>query len=503
MSANQPSTVSSPHEGAASPDAVPGERRRLPTALLLGIIAVLGAVVIGVFQANHDPRITEPLEGFPEVTFGPDEAARPADAFSLFGTPIDFQVYYLAGRTLAEGGSVYGTWYPVTNWGEGFFLPFTYPPFAAWLASYYATMSLPGAIALWQLGSLLILAVVLAGIVFRNRSTGPTRVGLGGLLFLILLIAATFAYAPVRASFFWGQVNVLVMGLAAMDFLVGKRWPGIRANGWKDDYWWAGIGVGLSAALKVYPAFFGLLFLLQGRWRAAITSAVTFFATVGIGFAFVPESAEYWTHTLTDTNRFGGVVNITSQSIQVALLREFEVDSTALWLGIAVVVSVIAAIGARHALKSDRIAVAMSLIGLTSCVISPFAWHHYYLWAITLIIALVVIAVEFAADAVTGVFPIAPYAAAIHFLAGAFATALGVVALWPYVSIVFFFPFDVRNLSSADNPFLATSTVWWSVFLIALVAAGFAATHALAARTARRRSRRSPEAHTPPPTDDR
>lgn len=238
-------------------------KARPNNSIVGGILSVLAIVIYFVFRANTDPRITTPMPSYPEVTLGDVNAPRKADMFALFGPPMDFQVYYGAGKTLAEGGSVYDQCVMTSNWGQGWCLPFTYPPFAAWLASIYSKLSFEGAVFIWQTMSLLIFAVVLGAIIFERAS----RLSLGKIAFLIILLVATFAFSPVRSSFYWGQVNMLIVGLVAVDFLRAERWASVRENGWRDDRWYAGIGVGLAAAIKVYPAFFGLMFLLQKRWR--------------------------------------------------------------------------------------------------------------------------------------------------------------------------------------------------------------------------------------------
>ena len=403
------------------------------------------------------------MPSYPEVTLGDVNAPRKADMFALFGPPMDFQVYYGAGKTLAEGGSVYDQCVMTSNWGQGWCLPFTYPPFAAWLASLYSKLSFEGAVFIWQTMSLLIFAVVLGAIIFERAS----RLSLGKIAFLIILLVATFAFSPARSSFYWGQVNMLIVGLVAVDFLRAERWASVRENGWRDDRWYAGIVVGLAAAIKVSPAFFGLMFLLQKRWRAAIVSGVTFFITVVLGFLMVPEAGKFWVDTLTDTSRFSGMDNVTSQSIQIALQREFGIDSTLLWALLAVLVTVLTSLGAWYCLRAGNRAVALSIVGIAACIISPFSWHHYYLWVITLSVAAGVIFVDVLRNYLRDTLAF-PLGALIGFAGGAAIAATCVVALWPYVSIVFFYSFDVYHLARSSNPFVASVTVWWSLLLIAL-----------------------------------
>ena len=56
-----------------------------------------------------------------------------------------------------------------------------------------------------------------------------------------------------------------------------------------------GIGIGLAAAVKLTPLIFIAYLLLTRRVRAAAVSALTFAATIGLGFALLPHaSAVYW-----------------------------------------------------------------------------------------------------------------------------------------------------------------------------------------------------------------
>ena len=80
----------------------------------------------------------------------------------------------------------------------------------------------------------------------------------------VVLLAALLPVAlflePVRVTLYFGQINLLLMGLVVADCLVRKpKWPR-RAL------------VGLAAAVKLTPAAYVLFFLLRGDRRAAATA---------------------------------------------------------------------------------------------------------------------------------------------------------------------------------------------------------------------------------------
>ena len=69
---------------------------------------------------------------------------------------------------------------------------------------------------------------------------------------------------PVRSTLAYGQVNIVLMALVALDCLTAEpRWP-------------RGALTGLAAALKLTPAAFVLFFLLRRDYRAAATAGVSF-----------------------------------------------------------------------------------------------------------------------------------------------------------------------------------------------------------------------------------
>src|SRR5579859_989253 len=190
----------------------------------------------------------------------------------LLSYRLDLDVYRLGGQVWLHGGQLYGT-LPTTAIGVR--LPFTYPPFAAILASPLSLIPLGVAGLLITLCTLGLLAV-------------PLRLYLRPLAWpLGLVLPAALFLEPVRSSIQFGQVNVILMTLVALDCLTREpRWP-------------RGVLAGLAAAIKLTPLPFVLYFLIRRDYRAAFTMGLSFAAFTGLGFVLAPDdSSRYWTHVV-------------------------------------------------------------------------------------------------------------------------------------------------------------------------------------------------------------
>ena len=235
----------------------------------------------------------------------------------LYKVPTDFMVYYRAGEAMATGGHLYdGALYGP--------LPFTYPPFAGTVFRALAPAPPEMSAAFWQLACVgALVAVILGSLVHLGYRLDTATIVLG-----VAATVATLALSPVRDSFFYGQINILLMLLVSLDFL--RR---------RDRF--TGIGVGIAAGLKLTPAFFILVFLMQRRWRDAATATATFIATIAIGLATVPDAWTFWTSAVFDSSRVGNQ------------------------------------------------ALVMSVGGVAACLVSPFSWHHHWVWLVPLAVCIV------------------------------------------------------------------------------------------------------------------
>ncbi|MFD0787068.1 glycosyltransferase family 87 protein, partial [Micromonospora azadirachtae] len=183
---------------------------------------------------------------------------------------FDLQVYYGAlNWWVHDGGEIYDYLRPLTQYG------FTYPPFAALVMLPMAYLPWLAAIVVSVAATVVVTAVLFWWLIDPiSRRAGWTR---WFVLAVALCLAA--AYEPMRETVNFGQVNMLLLFLVAVDLL--RLLP--RGNRW------AGVGIGLATAIKLTPGVFIVYLLVTGRWRAAVTSTVTAAAATLVAAALFPD----------------------------------------------------------------------------------------------------------------------------------------------------------------------------------------------------------------------
>jgi alpha-1,2-mannosyltransferase len=267
---------------------------------------------------------------------------------------IDLQVYRAGGEHLVAGVPLYAG-------GVLLDLPFVYPPFAAAVFVPLTVFPLPVLKLGWTVAGVLLLGFVVrraAGTVGMPVDAAATAVG----------VAVALALDPVRTTFYLGQVNVVLLALVLAD-LTGA--PGRR---------WRGVGVGLAAGVKLTPLLFVGYLLLTGRVRVALTALATFAGTVALGFLVAPaDSAEYWLDgTFAAAGRIADVASGSNHSLDGLLFRAGAPG----WVHAAATVALGAA-GLAVAVVAHRRGqelLALTLCGLLSAAVAPFAWSHHYVW---------------------------------------------------------------------------------------------------------------------------
>ncbi|WP_315904434.1 glycosyltransferase 87 family protein [Streptomyces mirabilis] len=274
---------------------------------------------------------------------------------------FDLRVYYgTVDAWVHHGGRIYDYWVPGTTYG------FTYPPFAAVTMLPMALIGLRTAIAVSVVLNLAALAVVVWILV------GPAlrRYGWYGYALAACLLPLL---EPVRDTFSFGQVNLLLLALVLSDAWLLSTGRGRRA----------GVGIGLAAAIKLTPALFIGLLLLGRRWRAAgVATAVAAGATGLAAWAAPDASRFYWSEALWDTNRIGRLAYVSNQSLQGVLARLAAPGepSRAVWAATALLFLCVWAWRTSRALADEDWTAAFALTGLAACLLSPITWVHHLVW---------------------------------------------------------------------------------------------------------------------------
>jgi alpha-1,2-mannosyltransferase len=291
---------------------------------------------------------------------------------------FDLRVYYGAVNYWAhDGGMIYDFGLSVSHYG------FTYPPFAALTMLPMAVLSLPVTIVVATAASV-VAAVLLLWLVVT-----PAARRAGSPIWYATAVAGALAIAldPVRETFTFGQVNLLLAALVAVDLLVGV------AGGRR----WAGIGTGLATAVKLTPGVFIVYLAVTRRWRAALVAAGTAAVATLVAAAVDPEmSRVFWTGALWDTDRVGNRSYVGNQSLSGAVARlapAAPADArwrTVLWLVLVVAALAVWFVRVRRAAATGDETAGLALTAVLGCLVSPVTWVHHLVWLAPALVLLAV-----------------------------------------------------------------------------------------------------------------
>ncbi|MFI5780183.1 glycosyltransferase 87 family protein [Nocardia sp. NPDC051570] len=293
---------------------------------------------------------------------------------------IDLQVYRNGARVWIDGGDLYG---PLPKSG-GIGLPFTYPPLAALFFAPLALMPLCWAEWLVLGVSITCLGATLWVVLNRLR---PTLDRTTQWAFVIGAVAILGLSEPIRQTYNFGQINLVLMAAVTLDALVRK------------PFWPRGMLIGVAVSVKLIPAGYLLYFLLCLDWRAILRrdrhvlrgeagkAIVTLIASaagaIALGFLLFPrDSSNYWFHTLFDTGRIGPPQFAGNQSLKGFAFRLGVADSTAtaIWILLSLIALALAAVWMRRLIREDRHVSAFLVNAAAILLVSPVSWSHHWVW---------------------------------------------------------------------------------------------------------------------------
>ncbi|ERG69157.1 glycosyltransferase 87 family protein [Segniliparus rugosus] len=294
--------------------------------------------------------------------------------WGLLENGVDLDVYRGGAKAVLESRPLYGA--PVMDdfW-------FTYPPFAAVAFVPLSGLAFESARTIWlEISCLALVLVAYRGL----RGGGLTSRG-GALLAGVGLAAAATALEPVRSTLWYGQVNLALLAVVLLDL---ARPAGSRGRGF---------GVGLAAGIKLTSLVFLPYLLITRQWRAAGWAFGTFAATIAAGFAVVPEeSKRYWTKGIADVSKIAPRPTPANQSIAGVLDRFCSPVVTPsltdppsyapnwAWFALAAILGAAGLALAWLASRKGDELLALALVGLVGCAVSPFSWGHHWVWFVPL-----------------------------------------------------------------------------------------------------------------------
>jgi alpha-1,2-mannosyltransferase len=185
----------------------------------------------------------------------------------------------------------------------------------------------------------------------------------------------------VQRTMYLGQVELVLMAFVIWDMCQ------------PDSRRFKGIGVGVAAAIKLIPLIFIPYLLLTRRYRQAAVVAVTFAASVIIGFAVLPADSRAWwlDGLLLKSGRTGFTGWEGNQSLQglITRLTGSIASGVPIWMATGLVV-LIAGIACAVALdRAGNRLLAVLTCALTGLLISPISWDHHWVWIVAGVTALV------------------------------------------------------------------------------------------------------------------
>ncbi|RMI33684.1 DUF2029 domain-containing protein [Nocardia stercoris] len=301
------------------------------------------------------------------LVFGTVDALS-AGSGGLLAGGLDAHVYRVGADRVLHGQPLYTE---PTFFG----LQYTYTPFSA--LAFLPILAVPWSLLTYV--ALLLNAAALYGCVLASvrmlgyRTTSRTA-GVAALLAITCLFLE-----PVRTTLFYGQVNLVLMLLVLWDV---SRPETSRLRG---------LGVGVAAGVKLVPAYFVAHYLALRRWRAAACAATAFVGTIALAWIVLPaDSQQYWFSTFFDSDRIALDTDPANQSIR-GVLAHLMHGAAPLWLW-AVLAGAVALsslwLTATLERRGERL-LAVTIAGLTSCAVSPFAWGHHWVWFVPFLVHLV------------------------------------------------------------------------------------------------------------------
>lgn len=289
---------------------------------------------------------------------------------------MDLDVYREGVRAWWQGSDMYG---PLPMTIAHNYLPFIYPPFAILLLA-------PSAIMPWTVSAVAMLAISLAClsvVVFLSVRAALPRLRRSTVLpVTAVLVAFSLTTEPVWDTLWFGQVNLLLMALVALDCLLPRTWP-------------RGALTGLAAAVKLTPAVFVIYFLFRKDFRAAGTMTASALGATLLGFLVSWKgSLEFWFGDAGGARSVGGSPYYSNQTVYGFLARLGVPHRDILWLAVVGVLLILVAAGIRRAHRMRDDAVAWSLTACFGLMSSPTSWGHHWVYAVPAAITIAGYAIE-------------------------------------------------------------------------------------------------------------
>jgi alpha-1,2-mannosyltransferase len=244
-----------------------------------------------------------------------------------------------------------------------------YPPFVTILFSPFSFLPLVVASKIWVVLSMffLLFSLYFCFKLFKIRLLSSTA---------MIFSSLAFIYFPTRFTLGMGQINILVLLFVVLTFYFYIK------N--KDLY--AGICLGVSIILKLFPVLLILYFLCLRKFKMLLFAMLTFISLGGVSYFFInPEiNNYYWQHLPSILNSVP--VDYYNQALSGFLAR--SVDPITFRNFFRITISIFMIIFSFWVILrkskrdfSRRTLEFGSLITLNT-VVNGYSWQHHFVWLI-------------------------------------------------------------------------------------------------------------------------
>ena len=315
--------------------------------------------------------------------------------------PVDFPVFYVAGRIALQHGTQ-ALYYPPADRSQGYRLlhslvdnstpwaqvarasgfsrtfPYTNPPFSALVMAPLAKMPWQNAYLVWQL----LTIIMTAGAIFLTLKLVPS----GSLLATFTItLAAVCCFYPFKSNLIYGQVGAVVLFLWVLGvYLLDRRQPVASA-----------LCFALGTVIKVAPAVAVPFLALRRQWRWLVAYVVWVVALTGISvWRLGWQNNLTWLTTVfpaiscgvgnTDNRSLPGLIDalyapgcVISSQCRVPEGLCFFHRAFGLAIGLGFLLWCWKKSKDAHGLIEELI-----LLPLLYLLLAPFSWDHHFLLAV-------------------------------------------------------------------------------------------------------------------------
>jgi len=276
----------------------------------------------------------------------------------------DLRVYVAAAQAVLHGRDIYTA-------HEGIYglLGYTYPPFAALLMAPLGLLGTGAGRVLMSSLNALVLLLVGSLTVRSLRPRWSTRhvVAIG-----FVLGAAGLALEPVRTTFHYGQINLMLMAILMIDLLgyLPKRYRGVL--------------IGVATGIKLTPGIFIIYLLVTRRYREALNASAATAATMVLGFIAMPDAAwRFWGTYILDPTRPGSSTLVTNQAWRGVIdrLSGGPQGIGPVWIVAVLATLVVGFFTVRRAYDRGFLLESVLLTATIGVLVSPISWTAHWVWA--------------------------------------------------------------------------------------------------------------------------